>query len=186
MPSLWLSLVFSVWCQTSVDAQDSNDEGGAYLLTTGPLPLATSATTAINTGTVPTTATGLGISRLTSGEQSTDAGDSTASGGEPIHASQTWTVGHTTTSGGQPQPTNTEHTTSSTATTTGALKPPLQTTGTEKGNEVKNGTELRILPVGDSITVGYEDPQRRGYRLELLKDLSGQNLFLFLNLQSII
>lgn len=131
------------------------------------MPLATSATTAINTGTVPTTATGRAISGSTSGEQSTN-------------------TGHTTTSGGQPQPTNTEHTTSSTATTTGALKPPLQTTGIEKGIEVKNGTDLRILPVGDSITVGYEDPQRRGYRLELLRDLSGQILFLFLNLQSII
>ncbi|KAG5808825.1 hypothetical protein H9Q71_006708 [Fusarium xylarioides] len=48
---------------------------------------------------------------------------------------------------------------------------------TEPGEAVKKGTELRILPVGDSITVGYLSDRKggdgNGYRGQLKKDLSG-------------
>ena len=54
-----------------------------------------------------------------------------------------------------------------------APQQPLQLTGVGKGISVKSGTQLRILPVGDSITMGFEDPVDGGYRLELLNDLSG-------------
>ena len=49
----------------------------------------------------------------------------------------------------------------------------LQTTGVRPGIAVKPGTELRILPVGDSLTVGYESSDKNGYRAGLLQDLSG-------------
>lgn len=41
------------------------------------------------------------------------------------------------------------------------------------GTSVKPGTELRILPLGDSITWGYRSSDGNGYRLELFNDLSG-------------
>ena len=49
----------------------------------------------------------------------------------------------------------------------------LQTTGVRPGIAVKPGTELRILPIGDSLTVGFESSDNNGYRAALLQDLSG-------------
>lgn len=50
---------------------------------------------------------------------------------------------------------------------------------TEAGEPVKKGTKLRILPVGDSITVGYLSDRNggdgNGYRGQLKKDLSGRS-----------
>ncbi|KND93383.1 Lipase 1 [Tolypocladium ophioglossoides CBS 100239] len=43
---------------------------------------------------------------------------------------------------------------------------------TQPGKAVKQGTELRILPVGDSITVGFLSGDGNGYRGQLKKDLS--------------
>lgn len=60
-------------------------------------------------------------------------------------------------------------------TTSVSARSPLHTTGIAKNVTVKSGVELRILPVGDSLTVGFEDPSGNGYRLELLKDLSGKS-----------
>ncbi|CAM1510069.1 Fc.00g004040.m01.CDS01 [Cosmosporella sp. VM-42] len=52
----------------------------------------------------------------------------------------------------------------------------LQYKNTDAGHAVKPGTELRILCVGDSITVGFlsdrDGGDGNGYRLELRKDLS--------------
>lgn len=51
--------------------------------------------------------------------------------------------------------------------------------GTKPGRAVKPGTELRVLCVGDSITVGFLSDQDggdgNGYRLRLLGDLSRKN-----------
>ncbi|KAF5619593.1 lipolytic G-D-S-L family [Fusarium tjaetaba] len=51
---------------------------------------------------------------------------------------------------------------------------------TEPGEAVNKGTELRILPVGDSITVGYLSDRKggdgNGYRGQLKKDLSGDKV----------
>jgi hypothetical protein len=51
----------------------------------------------------------------------------------------------------------------------------LQFTNVTAGNPVKPGTELRILCVGDSITVGYRSDKDggdgNGYRLRLFDDL---------------
>lgn len=59
----------------------------------------------------------------------------------------------------------------------------LSFTAVASGTPVKPGTELRILPVGDSITVGYLSDQDggdgNGYRLRLLEDLSGKNLSIY-------
>ncbi|KAL4941314.1 SGNH hydrolase-type esterase domain-containing protein, partial [Aspergillus oleicola] len=53
---------------------------------------------------------------------------------------------------------------------------PLQPVGAELGTAVKSGTKLRILCVGDSITVGFLSDQNggdgNGYRLRLRQDLS--------------
>lgn len=38
------------------------------------------------------------------------------------------------------------------------------------------GIELRILPLGDSITWGYESADGNGYRLSLLDDLTGEDV----------
>lgn len=50
---------------------------------------------------------------------------------------------------------------------------------TEAGKAVKKGTKLRILPVGDSITVGFPSEKNggdgNGYRGQLKKDLSGES-----------
>lgn len=45
----------------------------------------------------------------------------------------------------------------------------------EAGKEVDGGTKLRILPVGDSITVGFpSDGDGDGYRRQLRDNLSGK------------
>lgn len=53
----------------------------------------------------------------------------------------------------------------------------------EAGESVKKGTKLRILPVGDSITVGYLSDRNggdgNGYRGQLKKDLSGRSTHQF-------
>jgi lysophospholipase L1-like esterase len=41
---------------------------------------------------------------------------------------------------------------------------------------IASGTELRIQPLGDSITFGYQSSDGNGYRLQLQSDLSGSNL----------
>lgn len=55
----------------------------------------------------------------------------------------------------------------------------LSYTGVEPGEAVKPGTELRILCVGDSITVGFLSDQDggdgNGYRLQLRNDLSSKS-----------
>lgn len=46
---------------------------------------------------------------------------------------------------------------------------------TEAGKEVDGGTKLRILPVGDSITVGFpSDGDGDGYRRQLRDNLSSE------------
>ena len=45
-----------------------------------------------------------------------------------------------------------------------------------KRSTVAPGVELRILPLGDSITFGFGDPDGNGYRLPLLNDLSGSKV----------
>jgi hypothetical protein len=54
----------------------------------------------------------------------------------------------------------------------------LEYKNTSPGQEIASGTELRILTVGDSITVGFLSDQDggdgNGYRLELLNDLSSK------------
>ena len=44
------------------------------------------------------------------------------------------------------------------------------------GTDVSPGKELRILPLGDSITYGIQSTDGNGYRLRLQKDLSGSKL----------
>lgn len=44
------------------------------------------------------------------------------------------------------------------------------------GTPVDPGTELRILPLGDSITWGFASPDGNGYRLRLFNDLSGDDV----------
>lgn len=55
---------------------------------------------------------------------------------------------------------------------------PLRRTDIAPGKAVKPGTELRILPVGDSITVGFlserDGGDGNGYRQKLLNNLSGK------------
>lgn len=54
----------------------------------------------------------------------------------------------------------------------------LRYKGTKAGKEVKPGTKLRILGVGDSITVGFLSDRNggdgNGYRRQLRDDLSGK------------
>jgi len=50
---------------------------------------------------------------------------------------------------------------------------PVQYRNTAPGVAVKTGTKLRILPVGDSITVGWLGDDGNGYRKQLRDDLSG-------------
>lgn len=58
----------------------------------------------------------------------------------------------------------------------------LQYRETEPGKSVKEGTKLRILPVGDSITVGFLSDRNggdgNGYRGQLKDDLSGEFYYL--------
>jgi len=41
---------------------------------------------------------------------------------------------------------------------------------------VAQGIELRIQPLGDSITYGTKSSDNNGYRLQLLNDLSGSKV----------
>lgn len=41
---------------------------------------------------------------------------------------------------------------------------------------VAPGIELRIQPLGDSITYGFQSSDNNGYRLQLLSDLSGSKV----------
>ena len=50
---------------------------------------------------------------------------------------------------------------------------PIRHGNTAPGVAVKTGTKLRILPVGDSITVGWLGDDLNGYRKQLRDDLSG-------------
>ena len=50
--------------------------------------------------------------------------------------------------------------------------PVLKPNGIPPGWSVKRGTKLRILGVGDSITVGFRSGDGNGYRLQLRNDLS--------------
>ncbi len=52
----------------------------------------------------------------------------------------------------------------------------MQFKSTPAGKQIANGLDLRILPVGDSITVGYGSDiggDGDGYRRQLWNDLSG-------------
>jgi hypothetical protein len=59
-----------------------------------------------------------------------------------------------------------------------AIPFPLAFKNTPPGKAIKPGTELRILPVGDSITYGFLSNQDggdgNGYRLRLREDLSSK------------
>lgn len=50
----------------------------------------------------------------------------------------------------------------------------LEYKGTPAGQVIKQNVALRILPVGDSITVGFPSSDGNGYRLRLEEDLSGE------------
>lgn len=60
-----------------------------------------------------------------------------------------------------------------------ALPFPLTFKNTPPGKAIKPGTELRILPVGDSITCGFlsdlDGGDGNGYRLQLREDLSSKS-----------
>ena len=45
-----------------------------------------------------------------------------------------------------------------------------------KRTVIAGGTELRILPLGASITVGFRSTDGNGYRLDLLDRLAGSNV----------
>ena len=53
---------------------------------------------------------------------------------------------------------------------------PLSPSNVDPGVGVKPGTELRILPLGDSITLGFLSTDKNGYRLRLFNNLSGDNV----------
>jgi hypothetical protein len=57
--------------------------------------------------------------------------------------------------------------------------PVLRVTGVPPGQAIKPGTKLRILGVGDSISVGFLSGDGNGYRLELKNDLSSEASDLF-------
>ncbi|EQB55684.1 GDSL-like Lipase/Acylhydrolase [Colletotrichum gloeosporioides Cg-14] len=52
----------------------------------------------------------------------------------------------------------------------------LNYTGAAAGQVIKDGVELRILPVGDSVTVGYLSTDGNGYRLKLQENLSANDV----------
>ncbi|KAJ0325561.1 hypothetical protein COL5a_007372 [Colletotrichum fioriniae] len=52
----------------------------------------------------------------------------------------------------------------------------LEYKATPAGQVIKDGVKLRILPVGDSITVGYLSSDGNGYRLKLDEDLSANEV----------
>ncbi|KAH8671546.1 hypothetical protein BX600DRAFT_496225 [Xylariales sp. PMI_506] len=80
-----------------------------------------------------------------------------------------------------------------TATSLPALTP-LQYGNRTLGQPIKPGTELRILPVGDSITVGYESDNLEngvagdgnGYRLELRNDLAEDTVIFAGTVESVV
>lgn len=41
---------------------------------------------------------------------------------------------------------------------------------------IGNGVELRVYPLGDSITNGYQSSDDNGYRIGLQRDLAGSSL----------
>lgn len=55
---------------------------------------------------------------------------------------------------------------------------PMKYSGLRSGHSIKNGTKLRILPVGDSITVGFKSDwdggDGNGYLERLRENLSGE------------
>jgi hypothetical protein len=53
---------------------------------------------------------------------------------------------------------------------------PVRYGNTAPGVAVRTGTKLRILPVGDSITVGWLGDDHNGYRKQLRDNLSGNFL----------
>ena len=63
--------------------------------------------------------------------------------------------------------------------TTDAAAHVLQYHHIGRGHKIKPGTELRILPVGDSITVGFhsnlDGGDGNGYRLRLKQNLAGMS-----------
>ncbi|WYZ44601.1 hypothetical protein EsH8_VII_001037 [Colletotrichum jinshuiense] len=52
----------------------------------------------------------------------------------------------------------------------------LEYKGTPAGQVIKQNVALRILPVGDSITVGFASSDGNGYRLRLEEDLSANDV----------
>ena len=48
--------------------------------------------------------------------------------------------------------------------------------GFGKRTVIAGGTQLRILPLGASITVGFQSSDGNGYRLGLLNRLAGSNV----------
>ncbi|TDZ33051.1 Multidomain esterase [Colletotrichum spinosum] len=52
----------------------------------------------------------------------------------------------------------------------------LEYTGARAGQVIKENVKLRILPVGDSITVGFLSSDGNGYRQKLQKDLSANDV----------
>ncbi|KAL0935641.1 GDSL-like Lipase/Acylhydrolase [Colletotrichum truncatum] len=48
----------------------------------------------------------------------------------------------------------------------------LEYKNTAAGQVIKEGVKLRILPIGDSITVGYQSSDKNGYRQRLQENLS--------------
>lgn len=51
----------------------------------------------------------------------------------------------------------------------------LEYNGTAPGQVIKEGVKLRILPVGDSVTVGFLSSDDNGYRLKLQENLAGKD-----------
>ena len=52
----------------------------------------------------------------------------------------------------------------------------LEISSLEQRSNVGDGIELRILPLGDSITNGYLSSDNNGYRLPLQRDLAGSKV----------
>ncbi|TQN66074.1 putative endoglucanase X, partial [Colletotrichum shisoi] len=57
-----------------------------------------------------------------------------------------------------------------------AAADPLEYSSTPAGQVIKDGVKLRILPVGDSITVGFLSSDGNGYRLKLDENLSSNDV----------
>ncbi|TID06709.1 putative endoglucanase X [Colletotrichum higginsianum] len=57
-----------------------------------------------------------------------------------------------------------------------AAADPLEYSSTPAGQVIKDGVKLRILPVGDSITVGFLSSDGNGYRLKLDENLSANDV----------